>query len=191
MSDVHEPDHVAEAKAALRERLLAARRARTPGDLAAARRAVADVVLARAAARGWRRVAAYEPLRTEPGSVDLLQRLADSGVQVLVPITLADRDLDWEPWPARGALGVAAVGGVDAVLVPALAVAAGGARLGRGGGSYDRALLRCPSAERVALVFEGEIVASLPVDTHDQPVDAAATPTGVHALRNTAVGPDI
>ena len=182
---------VAAEKSALRARLLAARRDRDADDLAAARHAIADAVLAHARARGWRRVAAYEPLRTEPGSAELLERLVAAGVQVLVPVTLEDRDLDWEPWPDRGPLGVASVATVDAVLVPALAVARDGTRLGRGGGSYDRALARCPAVETVALLFDGEVVAALPRQKWDRPVHAALTPSGwVDTVRNTDVTPD-
>ena len=52
--------------------------------------------------------------------------------------------------PARAAraagerLGADAVATADVVLVPGLAVSADGMRLGRGGGSYDRALGRVP-----------------------------------------------
>jgi 5-formyltetrahydrofolate cyclo-ligase len=50
-----------------------------------------------------------------------------------------------------------------------------GNRLGRGGGSYDRALTRT-SAWRVALLHDGEAVAELPAEPHDQPVHALVTP---------------
>ena len=48
--------------------------------------------------------------------------------------------------------------------------------MGQGGGSYDRALART-LAWKVALVGAHEITNSkLPIETHDQKVDAAATP---------------
>lgn len=168
------------SKDELRTRFGAARRARTEPDRDAARAAVCSIVLARCRALGWRCVAAYVPLRTEPGSLELLDGLVALGVRVLVPITLADRDLDWTSWPVRApALGREAVAGADAVLVPALAVAPDGTRLGRGGGSYDRALpRRATSATVAALVFDGETVPSLPRDTWDVPVSAVVSPSG-------------
>lgn len=167
-------------KAALRAELLAVRRARPAEDLARARAAVLEHVLERLA--GVRRVAAYEPMRTEPGSIELLAALHARGITVLVPVTLADRDLDWTEWAPGGAgasLGVDAIGGVDLVLAPALAVARDGMRLGRGGGSYDRALARC-AADSVlaALVFDDEVLDEVPHDEWDVPVQAAVTPGG-------------
>ncbi len=142
-----------------------------------ARAAVREHVLTRADT--WSCVAAYVPLRTEPGSVELLAALTDAGVEVLVPITLADRDLDWARWQSGKPLGRDAIARVDAVLVPALAVSRAGTRLGRGGGSYDRALLRCRAGTLVAaLLFDGEVRDELPHEPWDQPVGAAVTPAG-------------
>jgi 5-formyltetrahydrofolate cyclo-ligase len=65
------------------------------------------------------------------------------------------------------------------VVVPALAVARDGARLGRGGGYYDRALQHVRAdAVLVALVFDDELLDELPVEAHDQPVSAVVTPSG-------------
>ena len=178
-------DPVALAKHALRRRRITSRAAMTDVDREHARAAIRDTVLTRAVAAGWRCVAAYVPLRTEPGSTQLLEQLAAAGVRVLVPITRADRDLDWAEWPASSpGLGVSAVGAVDAVLVPAFAVGDDGMRLGRGGGSYDRALPRCaPSAETVALLFDGEREADVPAQPWDQPVRSVVTPAGWTTLR--------
>lgn len=166
-------------KAALRRRFLDRRAAMPAEVIEVARAAVRATVLDRCRAEGWRRVAAYVPLRTEPGSTELLEQLTPRGVEVLVPLLLADRDLDWATWPGDEPLGVAAVGQVDAVIVPALAVSHEGARLGRGGGSYDRALARVPpGVPTVALVYDEELVEALPVEAWDVPVAAVVTPAG-------------
>ena len=200
-------------KAELRAVLLAARRARRPKEIERAREAVRSAVLVQQAAQGWRCVAAYLPLRTEPGSVELLAELHARGVRVLVPVLLPDRDLDWAEWPgtvaqpdavaqpgtigqvgaplgvvgqAGAPLGVDAVGAADAVLAPALAVAADGTRLGRGGGSYDRALRRARVGATVAaLVYDTELLTSLPAEPWDVPVGAAVTPSGWRDLVHT------
>jgi 5-formyltetrahydrofolate cyclo-ligase len=179
--------HAAE-KAALRERLTAARRARAVEDIERARADVRAAVLAQAVSAGWRCVAGYVPMRTEPGSPELLSELTRLGIQVLVPVLLPDRDLDWAPWDAEAAkpgagLGRDTIAGADAVFVPALAVAADGVRIGRGGGSYDRALPRArPDAIVAALLFDGELVAELPRDEWDHPVTAVVTPGGWREL---------
>lgn len=188
------PDARPTGKAELRAALTAARQARTAAELAGARTAIRGHVLDRCAREGWRCVAGYVPLRTEPGSPELLAGLRTLGVRVLVPVLLADRDLDWAEWGAgspAAPLGPDAIGAADAVLVPALAVARDGARLGRGGGSYDRALRRAaPAARRAALIYADELRARLPVDAWDVPVTDAVTPSGWHPLPVAPAGLD-
>ena len=61
-------------------------------------------------------------------------------------------------------------------MVPALAVDARGMRLGRGGGSYDRALARVGPARLVlALLYDGECPVIVPAEPHDRPVTGAVT----------------
>lgn len=180
------------AKRDLREQFLQRRRGLSAEAIADARAAVRAAVLARAAQHGWRRVAGYLPLRTEPGSVELLDGLRMVGIEVLVPVLLPDRDLDWAHWPgARRHLGptggVAAIGRVDAVLAPALAVATDGTRLGRGGGSYDRALARVAASTPVAaLLHDGELVQHLPRADWDRRVTAVVIPAGWHDLGSSS-----
>jgi 5-formyltetrahydrofolate cyclo-ligase len=166
-------------KRLLRAQVLAERSARTAAQIEDARAGVRAYVLARFGSS--RTVAAYRPMRTEPGSVELLEALSALGVRVIVPLVLDDRDLDWTPWPGGDPLGTDAVAGADLVLVPALAVDRRGNRLGRGGGSYDRALLRVSAGvPTVALLYDGEVVDELPAEPWDVPVAAAVTPSGWH-----------
>ena len=72
-------------------------------------------------------------------------------------------------------LGRAAVAAADLVVCPGLAADSHGARLGRGGGSYDRVLARTP-ARRVLLLHDAEILDSVPAQPHDQRVDVIVTP---------------
>ena len=64
-----------------------------------------------------------------------------------------------------------------------------GVRLGRGGGSYDRALRRARGLV-VALLHEGELVDALPAEPHDVPVHAVALPAGSCCCARLAVPPD-
>lgn len=79
--------------------------------------------------------------------------------------------------PAGPRLGRAAIADAELVIVPAVAVDRAGVRLGRGGGSYDRALARVrPDALVIAPLYDGELVDRLPAEPHDARVDAAALP---------------
>ena len=168
-----------------------ARRAALQGRLALphAQRASAGRLLAAAVAPlAGDVVAAYASVGTEPDTGPLLAALA--GRRVLLPVLRDDDDLDWaELTPAglapgrRGLLepvgprlGTGAVADCGLVVVPALRVDRRGVRLGRGGGSYDRALARATGTV-VALLHDGELVDALPADPHDVPVHAAALPS--------------
>ncbi len=129
-------------------------------------------------------VTGYAPLTGEPGGPGLLATLAAHAGRVLLPVLRPDNDLDWAEYrgelvpgprglaePPGPRLGVAAIGTARVILVPALAVDTGAVRLGRGGGSYDRALRRvAPDATVLALLYPGELVDHVPAATHDRRV---------------------
>lgn len=131
-------------------------------------------------------VTSYEPFPTEPDISHLNATLLRAGATVLVPVTLGrDRQLEWSDLadPDRPHLGLPALARVEVVLLPALAVARTGVRLGQGGGYYDRlAPLLPPSAPRVAVLHDHELVAWLPTEPHDIVVSHALTPQGVREL---------
>jgi 5-formyltetrahydrofolate cyclo-ligase len=167
------------SKAELRTAVLAARRARA--DRAADDRAIRHALVELAAGR--RTVAGYIPLGTEPGGVELPDALAQACDRLLVPLMLPDRDLDWTVYDDPTRLGPDAVAEAELVIVPAVAVDRSGVRLGRGGGSYDRALARVPDATLVvAALYRDELVAALPFEDHDRRVRAVVTPAGLTTL---------
>jgi 5-formyltetrahydrofolate cyclo-ligase len=179
-------------KANLRARTLAARRAMLPDARAVAGAAIARIVLALPEITTAGCVAAYLSIGTEPETKQLVDVLRTRDVRVLVPVLRSDLDLDWAEYggpnriaagerglwtPDGPLLGLDAVTSADVVVVPALAVDERGRRLGRGGGSYDRALARVPHARPVlALLYDGERLAVVPAEPHDQPVTAVVTP---------------
>lgn len=190
----------AAAKTALRDQLGTARNRRSLADVATASAALADHLLAAPEVRRAASVAAYVAVGTEPGTGRLLDGLLAAGKRVIVPVTVGslrtgDLDLDWATYtgpeslaPARfgllepvGArLGPDAIATPDAVLVPGMAVSASGVRMGKGGGCYDRALGRVPVGTfTCVLLFDEEVGVAVPVEAHDRPVLAAATPSGI------------
>lgn len=177
-------------KQAWRERLLAARRARSSATRAidAAALTLAVVRLA-AGVRGP--ICAHVPLGSEPGSVAMLDALRGAASDVLLPIVPdAPGPLDWArydgslvagPLGIRIApgppLGTEAIAEAGLVLLPGLAADRAGRRLGRGGGFYDRTLpLAGPGIPLVVLLYDDELVDALPDEPHDRRVTAALLP---------------
>lgn len=63
---------------------------------------------------------------------------------------------------------------LDLILLPALAIDKNGNRLGFGGGFYDR-FLPTLSAKKFAVIYDFQLIDSLPSEPHDIPVDAFVT----------------
>lgn len=73
----------------------------------------------------------------------------------------------------------------DVLLVPLLAVDHAGNRLGQGAGYYDRTLAALRARKQVIAIGVGwdmQLVAALPTDSWDEPLDAVATPSGFVTL---------
>ncbi|MCW2835243.1 MAG: 5-formyltetrahydrofolate cyclo-ligase [Nocardioides sp.] len=181
------------AKLALRDQVLTARRRRSLVESVAAAEAIAGHVLAWDVVRRAGTVAAYVAVGREPGTTRVLDELTRAGKRVLLPVLRPDNDLDWVAFTgelvpaARGllepvgeGLGVSAVADADVVLVPGLAASVDGDRLGRGGGSYDRALARVGAGVPVAvLLHEDETGLQVPSEPHDRRVTHVVTPAGI------------
>jgi 5-formyltetrahydrofolate cyclo-ligase len=184
---------VAGEKAALRRRLLADRARLGPDQRAAAARALRDAILELPQAQMAGTIAAYYSLASEPDTHGLVYALWKRGGYVLLPVLRPDADLDWASYegpdslrqgprglaePSEQPRGPDAVARADLVVVPALAVDRRGVRLGRGGGSYDRALARVgPGIPTIALLYDGELLDEVPAAAHDQRVRLAARPS--------------
>lgn len=180
------------AKVALRDQIATARNRLSVAELGELGRGLAEVVTSHPDVRRAATVTAYVSVGTEPPTGTLLEALSDLGKRVILPVVLRGMDLDWGTWrgseslvPARygllepvDRLGLDAIGTADVVLVPGQAVSMSGARLGQGGGCYDRALARVPlGTPVVCLLYDEEVGRDVPVDEHDRFVTDAATPT--------------
>jgi 5-formyltetrahydrofolate cyclo-ligase len=196
------PDPSQAAKLALRDQLDTARGHLSVAEIAARARLLADLMTAAPEVRRAATVAAYVSVGREPGTGPLLAALVAAGKRVILPLLQPDDDLDWAVYrgpegllPARrgllepvgAALGHDAVGTADAVLVPGLAVDRRGIRMGRGGGSYDRALGRVPVGTFTCVVLNAaEVLDAVPHADHDRRVTAAATEEGLLRFSPTA-----
>ena len=124
---------VGEAKARVRARVLAARRAASAEQRASAAEQLTRSVLDLPVVGAARCAAAYVSFGTEPSTAELLRAMRSRGVRLLVPVLREDLDLDWaiydEPHllsqgtrgllePTGPRLGVDAVAEADVVVVP-------------------------------------------------------------------------
>ena len=183
---------VQQDKALLRARLLAARAALSSDDRREAGRLIRDELLSLPQLQMAGTVAAYYSVGAEPDTRGLVYALWKRGTYVLLPLLLPDGDLDWASYegpdslvpgprglaePGEPPRGPEVVARADVVLAPALAVDHAGNRLGRGGGSYDRALARVtPLIPVIALLYDAELLGHVPAESHDTPVRAAVRP---------------
>ncbi|WP_439533966.1 5-formyltetrahydrofolate cyclo-ligase [Polymorphobacter sp.] len=146
------------------------------------------------------------PLRTVAGPVasyaaqgdEIDPRWAESILGSLALPRIAGDDLQFHVAPHQrliaGPLGILQPP-VDApeisprlLLVPVLAVARDGARLGQGGGYYDRTLARLRAQGPViaiAMAFDVQIAEALPLEPHDERMDWIATPTQLVECRQS------
>lgn len=134
--------------------------------------------------------ALYHPVGSELDPTPLRGRLPVDAVALPVaqapdqPLTFR---LHLAGWPlAPDALGIpspAATAPVvlpDVVFTPLLAFDRKGGRLGQGGGHYDRTLAnlrRLKSVLVVGLAYAGQELAEIPMEPHDQRLDAILTET--------------
>lgn len=63
----------------------------------------------------------------------------------------------------------------DLIIVPVLGYDASNNRLGRGGGWYDRFLAGQKNAQTIGLAFKAQECSSVPVESHDVPLDVLIT----------------
>jgi len=188
-------------RASVRARRRAWSESASPEQRGARASALAEAVLAdpdvRRACDNGRVVTCYASLPSEPPTSTLLETLTSAGARVLLPIVQPERSLHWAWFSAQSVLLPAGMGIPEPVgevvardaegllalepailLIPALAVDQGGARLGQGGGYFDTLLSRLPPATDggpliVALVGVDECLAlgAIPTEPHDREVD--------------------
>ena len=185
------PDPFDAEKLALRDRARLARNAIAPEIRRSAAERVAERGLSDIAARPGI-VGGYHPTAKEFDCLPLLARLEREGWAVTLPVITGEAPLLFRRWRPGDPLRKGQRAILEPVsgeilrpgflLVPLLAFDAGGARLGYGGGHYDRtleALRRDGPVLAIGLAFEAQEMAQLPVSPHDQRLDLILTPSGV------------
>jgi 5-formyltetrahydrofolate cyclo-ligase len=182
------------SKQALRAEARERRRIMTQSDVARGEQGFLTQMQAIVKDLGARTVSCYLNTVDEPPTRPFLRWAVENGVTVLLPVSREDGLMDWAvyeegdeavdvlgmPYPTTGLLGPMAIHDADLLLIPAALVARDGARLGWGRGYFDRTLgsmeKRPPT---FAVVYDHEVVDSVPTEPHDQTIDGAITPSGI------------
>ena len=186
------PEAIKQAKAAVRQTILARRDAADIASRLRDSQTITQKLCALPAYRAANVVAAYASFGSELDTAEFLACILTDGKQLLLPrINPAQRALELRQVVDLGVDLVSGVWGirepaercpilsltkVEFMLVPGVAFTAGGARLGYGGGFYDRLLASLDRRiARIAAAFQLQMVDQLPEGPHDQRVDHVVT----------------
>ena len=184
-------------KRALRAELRERRRITTSKERAEADAAITQNLIDLTSDLGSQSIAAYLSLPEEPGTRDFIHWAHENDIRVLLPVSRADGLLDWAtydaaeedtdiigmPTPTSELLGPIAINSVDLIIVPAASVDRTGMRMGWGRGYFDKTLgsmENCPPV--YAVIFDDELVDTVPSERHDQRVNGVVTPSGIVAF---------
>jgi 5-formyltetrahydrofolate cyclo-ligase len=181
-------------KRALRAELRERRRTRTSTERATDTSELTTRLEELTTSLGATYIAAYLSTPDEPPTREFLAWACRSGIKVILPISRADGLLDWAPYdaedemsdiqgmpaPTSEVLSPMTINDVGLILVPAATVDRSGMRMGWGQGYFDKTLgsmEKCPPV--YAVIFDEELVDSVPSEVHDKRVDGVVTPGGV------------
>ncbi|HVY06754.1 MAG TPA: 5-formyltetrahydrofolate cyclo-ligase [Burkholderiales bacterium] len=185
-------DKLRQDKATLRKATLARREALDEATRSLHSRAITQKLVARPDYRRATVVAAYSSFGSEYDTSGFLLRVLADGKRLILPrIDRAERALQLRQVHNLDSDLVAGVWGIrepgsqcpvvlpaeiDFMLVPGVAFTQAGARLGYGGGFYDRLMpLLARQVPRIAAAFGVQVVDSLPEGPQDRRVDAVIT----------------
>lgn len=180
-------------KKALRQKMLAFRKGLTKKQHEAKSRAILARLYEEPRFQQAKTIFAYASMPDEVQLYDLLAHALREGKRVGLPLITGKGLMEAVNLPSLAALvpgkfGILTVrkeeqsiipaDEVDFVVVPGAAFSPKGERLGLGGGYYDRYLMeKAPQAYRTALTFDGQVVASVPMEAHDAKVNLILTET--------------
>ena len=183
-------------RAAIRDRL----RKKTPGDAATLRENLAQL-LERLAPTCC---VAYLAFQNEPNLDELLHNLLLLNKLLAIPrFCHATRSYELvevsdlasqlvtghygirEPLPEL--LAIQKLPSSTVWLVPGLAFTAGGARLGRGAGYYDRLFAQFPQGKRIGVAWDCQLLTEIPQEPWDRPMDYIVTETQSIDCRSSSI----
>lgn len=176
-------------KAALRQRMLTARKAVGTAQRFQWDGALCEQLLAWWSAHPVATLGVYRPMQEEPDLGHAYTVLVARGVQLALPLVVArDAALEFAAWlpdeaVVKDDLGLTVPAVVrrvtrpQALLIPCLAYNAGNFRLGYGGGFYDRTLAIAPRPLAIGIAYSFSR-ANFATEPHDIGLDCVLTEAG-------------
>ncbi len=170
-------------KAALRREIRQRKRAMTETEIVQRSARLGELFCACPAYRDAKTVYGYLPYNQEVRTVPILEQALRDGKKVAVPKVYGDtmRFIYLEDFASveKSGMGIpepvadepVAEDKTALVLMPGVAFTEDGARIGYGGGFYDRFLAQEPAHPTVALCYDFQVVEKLPTEEFDIPVD--------------------
>jgi len=137
------------------------------------------------------RILLYASYRSEAGTMMIIEHALSAGKEVVLPrvdedkgcltkhviSSLSDIGEGFKGIPEPVTDVCVRVEDVDLIIVPGVAFSPQGARIGYGGGYYDRLLPRVKGTRPiVALAYEEQIFPEIPAEGHDIGMDTIVTP---------------
>lgn len=180
-------------KAAFRKRAFAARKDAAETAYSSAPMKAAHHFIETFSPGAASRIALYCPIGDELDTAYLNADLLAAGHEVLLPVVpmrdapLVFRQFRMDTPLIEGIHGIpvppdtSPEGVPDIIVVPLLAVRPDGARLGMGGGYYDRTLTKLRAAGQVLAIgygYEAQVMERFPVMDHDQFLDGFVSEEG-------------
>jgi 5-formyltetrahydrofolate cyclo-ligase len=175
------------SKNAIRKRILSRRDALSALEIASLSQEVAAQFLSSAVYAAASTLALYCSIRSEVATSGLFAAAVQAGKRVLYPRTVG-ATLEFVVVESLEALEESRFGiceprsgeafplaAIDLLVLPGVAFDEKGIRLGYGLGCYDRALAAVGRPTLVGLAYDFQVVASLPREAHDIPVDIVVT----------------
>ena len=179
-----------EQKKILRQEFLSRRKAIPHDERDIISRELVKKFLATEIYRASKIIMAYASTPDELQLDELFTAIFDDGKILAIPFIIGKGDMQAVEVPSLDALEIGAFNiktvkrdcrrfiepaQIDCVIVPGAAFDVNGGRLGLGGGYYDKFLPRAVNAKKIALAYDFQLVAELPIEAHDIKVDVVLT----------------
>lgn len=171
-------------KSDIRNRIREKKRQFSDKELAELSSAAIRKLLSHPAIKQSRTILMYHSLPDEVDTHAAINKLADIGKTVLLPVVTGDGEMEIRRYGGRnsmkkGAYGIMEPAGdvythynnIDVAVVPGMAFDDNNNRLGRGKGYYDRFLAKTGGTYKIGLCFGFQKVGRIPADLHDIKMD--------------------